>query len=173
MALPRWLRTLLFSAVSLKSAIAGPPETDAEKRARIDALYADYQRAFSEVPEVDPAEAKARVERGEAVLVDVREPEERAVSMLPNAVDEATWKARRAEWSDKQVITYCTIGARSGSKAAQWRDEGVDAVNLKGSVLAWSHAGYDFVTPEGEPTKRVHVYGRTWNLLADGYEPVW
>jgi sodium/bile acid cotransporter 7 len=49
---------------------------------------------------------------------------------------------------------------------------GVDVLNLEGSVLAWTHAGGPLVR-DGVSTKRLHVYGRRWNLAADGYETVW
>ena len=51
-------------------------------------------------------------------------------------------------------------------------DEGWKASNLRGSIVSWTHVGGDLVK-DGAPTKRVHVYGRKWNLLADGYEAVW
>ena len=47
-----------------------------------------------------------------------------------------------------------------------------DAVNLKGSILPWVHAGQELVDDTG-PTRRVHVHGREWGLLPAGYEPVW
>jgi hypothetical protein len=46
------------------------------------------------------------------------------------------------------------------------------AFNLHGGVLAWALNGGSFVTPEGEPTRRVHVYGEPWDVLPPEYEAV-
>ena len=32
---------------------------------------------------------------------------------------------------------------------------------------------YAAVDADGQPTKRVHIYGAKWNLLPEGYEAVW
>jgi hypothetical protein len=55
----------------------------------------------------------------------------------------------------------------------QLREEGFDAENLVGSLLLWTHAGLPLEDADGNPTKRVHVYGKKWNLVADGYEAEW
>jgi rhodanese-related sulfurtransferase len=139
---------------------------------RVESMYAAYRLGFPLVPEQDVA---ALVENGVpegALLVDVREPAEREVSMLPGAITREAFEADREAFRGKVVIVYCTIGARSGLYAKGLRAEGFDARNLPGSVLAWSHAGGTFVNAAG-PTRRVHVYGPEWSLLADGYEATW
>ena len=45
--------------------------------------------------------------------------------------------------------------------------------NLAGSMLAWTHADGELVDSDGNPTKRLHVFGKRWNLAADGYEGIW
>lgn len=147
-----------------------PTSTDAERRQAIDAMYAEYQTEFPNVPALRPADIMGHED--DYVLVDVRTAEEQAVSMIPGAITQAGYESRRDEFGDTPVVTYCTIGYRSGLYAKKLRDAGVDAANLEGSVLNWAHAGGDFVH-EGQPTKRVHVYGPQWNLLPDGYEGTW
>ena len=61
------------------------------------------------------------------------------------------------------MVAYCTIGMRSGLYTKELRERGIEAYNLMGSVLSWSHAGRDFEGADG-PTRRVHVYGATWDL---------
>ena len=53
----------------------------------------------------------------------------------------------------------------------KWRKKGVHVENLRGGVLAWVFEGGRVYDAGGE-TKRVHVYGKKWNYLPKGYEPV-
>jgi sodium/bile acid cotransporter 7 len=45
-------------------------------------------------------------------------------------------------------------------------------LNLRGGLLAWVHAGGKVYDANGE-TRRIHVYGRKWNLAPNGYDAVW
>lgn len=144
---------------------------DAEKIRRIREMYEGYKAAFPEVPDVSVEEFLALP--GDAVvLVDVRESEERAVSTIPGAVSRETFEADPGAWKGRRVVTYCTVGYRSGRYAAELRRRGIEAYNLAGSLLAWTHAGQKLVNADGE-TRRLHVYGKTWDLAAEGYETVW
>ena len=44
------------------------------------------------------------------------------------------------------------------------KDKGVDAYNLRGSILAWTHAGGPLETADGTPTNVVHTWGKAWAL---------
>ena len=92
--------------------------------------------------------------------------------MLPGAIRQSDFEARRDEFRNATVVTYCTAGYRSGLYAKQLMGEGFEVKNLAVSVLAWTHAGGSLVH-DGEDTKRVHTYGPDWNLVAEGYEAVW
>ena len=47
-------------------------------------------------------------------------------------------------------------------------------LGLVGGLLGWAHAGGEVVDPGTlEPTRRIHVYGRRWNLLPAGWSGVW
>ncbi len=50
--------------------------------------------------------------------------------------------------------------------------KGITMYNLRGGLLAWVHDGGKVVDQKGE-TKRIHVYGRKWNLAPSAYEAVW
>lgn len=145
--------------------------SDSEKLRRIREMYEGYREAFPEVPELSVEELLGKG-AGEVVLVDVREPEERAVSMIPGAVTREAFEADPGAWAGRRVVAYCTVGYRSGLYAAELRRRGIDAYNLAGSLLAWTHAGQKLVNADGE-TRRLHVYGKTWDLAAEGYEAVW
>jgi rhodanese-related sulfurtransferase len=148
-------------------------ETNAARLARIDAMYQDYRKEFPGVNEVTPHGALDLQKSDGAVLVDVRTPEEQAVSMLPGAITQADFEAARDQYRDKTIVTYCTIGARSGEYAEKLQADGMDVYNLKGSILAWTHAKLPLVDGEGHETHKIHTYGQEWDLAAEGYEATW
>ena len=152
---------------------ATQPTDDDARRQRIDELYAGYRSSFPDVPEVTASELAVLLEDDEVVLVDVREANERAVSTIPGALTREQFKARGETLRGRRVVTYCTIGYRSGLFAEELRGRGFDAWNLAGSILSWTHAGRPLVDDQGGLTHRVHVYGRKWDLAAEGYEAVW
>lgn len=165
----RWILTM---ATALCAACGGASGSDAEDRARISEMYETYRQDFPGVSSVSPAEVQRLQQREDVVLVGVRTPDEWNVSRIPGAVTLDEFNDDRSKYAESLVVAYCTIGARSGKFAAELQDEGFEVRNLKGSILAWTHAGGELDGPEG-PTKRVHVYGRRWDLAADGYETVW
>ena len=57
------------------------------------------------------------------------------------------WTALFAPGERVQVI--CKVGGRSARATAFLRDQGVDAVNVIGGMLAWAAAGLDVVTDDG------------------------
>ena len=150
----------------------GPADSDEVKRQAIATMCAKYRRSFRDVPELLAEDAARMQSAGEAVVVDVREPEEFAVSHIPDAVLVEDFERGLDRYRDKKVIAYCTIGYRSGRYAATLRKKGFDAYNLSGSMLSWVHAGQPVVDEHGE-TKRLHVYGEEWDLAPAGYDTVW
>lgn len=107
-------------------------------------------------------------------LVDVREPEEQEVSMLPGAIQlkELEQKLKALEPSQVPILVfYCTIGWRSGDSAEEYSQKGYHTYNLLGGVLSWSHKNLPF-EHNGQRTDRVHVYSKSWNLLDANYYAV-
>lgn len=103
------------------------------------------------MPEIDPAEARRRIDAGEAVLVDVRESEEWDAGHAPDAVHRPLGDLDPAEFAGRAVITTCRGGGR-GSRAAEALDAaGVDAVGLRGGLRAWSEDGGAIVRDDGSP----------------------
>jgi sodium/bile acid cotransporter 7 len=149
-----------------------PSAADREKWQRIEKLYQRSRGHFPTVPELTAPELVALRASRPVLLVDVRNQDELAVSRIPGAITPQELEERWSEALATPVVTYCTIGHRSGLYAQMLRDRGVDAYNLAGSILAWTHNGGELVNAGG-PTRRVHVSGPKWSLEADGYEPVW
>jgi rhodanese-related sulfurtransferase len=143
------------------------------KKQQIDQMYERYQqKAFPSVSTVMVEELLDWAQPEDIAFVDVRTPKERAVSMIPSAITLEELQENFDAYADHKIVYYCTIGYRSGIEAKKAQKKGLDAYNLYGGVLAWSHAGQPFVRSEGE-TRDIHVYGKKWNLTPQDYNPVW
>jgi sodium/bile acid cotransporter 7 len=164
----------LFGWLAAASA-CGPPTSELaaeQQRERIDEMFETFRRDFSGVPNITVEELARMQADGDVTVVDVRPAAEREVSMIPGAISSDELEADLDRYRDRPIVTYCTIGYRSGVYAEKLREQGLDALNLRGSILAWTHAGKPLVDANG-PTQRLHVYGERWDLAADGYETVW
>ena len=152
---------------------APPPElTDAEKLARVEEMVAEVERRFPEVEAVTVEEVGRLLETGSVVLVDARAPREREVSWIPGSITSDEFEQDPDRYADRTVVAYCTIGHRSSEYAKRQNEQGRRVLNLRGSLLAWTHAGAPLVGPDGS-THRLHVYGETWNLAPARYETTW
>lgn len=164
---------VLALALLLGSCVPRKAQTREERLRRIDDMYDTYRAEFPEVGGISVDELVEALEAPDSlVLVDVRTDEEREVSIIPGAISRLEFESRPADFENRTIVTYCTIGYRSGIYADELRREGWEALNLEGSILAWTHAGRP-LERLGEPTRRVHVYGSQWNLAAEDFEPVW
>ena len=161
-----------------------PSPEDARRAAEIERMVAEF--SSPSVPEITADALMAEMlDAGTGnkpyVLVDVRTADERAVSSIPGSVSSADYESNfDAKYRDERVVAYCTIGYRSGKYVEKLIEEkGVDAYNLRGSVLAWTHAGGELVDGggsgggSGAPTTRVHTFGKKWALARSGYDSVW
>jgi rhodanese-related sulfurtransferase len=128
--------------------------------------------AFADVDEIEVEELEDLEEREAVLFVDCREDREREVSVIAGSLSMAEFEAVAADSRDRLIVTYCTIGHRSGVYAETLAERGFRARNLVGGVLAWAHAGRSFVDEDGNPVRRVHVYGAEWDLLPESYEGV-
>lgn len=164
-----WSTCLILMLVGCQSTAT---HSDLEKRQQIETMYADYAHKFPEVKSISVQELKQLQQQQEVILVDVRSPEERAVSIIPGSIDQAEFESNLEQYRQSLVVAYCTIGYRSGRYAQKMLQQGVTIINLKGSLLAWSHEGEELLNKAGK-TNKVHVFGRKWNLVADNYQPVW
>ena len=129
-------------------------------------------------PPINVAEAMEMIEEQNALVLDVRDLRESDTSHLQGAERFALedLKAGRLPDSvqqDRPIITYCTIGYRSGAAAKILVDKGFDAHNLRGGILALAQASAPLVGANG-PTRKVHTWskGFAWLLVSD-HEAVW
>jgi rhodanese-related sulfurtransferase len=92
--------------------------------------------------ELDPAEVSARLDRGEIILVDVREPNEIAVERIAGAVALPLSRFDPAALPEGEVVLTCAAGKRSAMALAKCRQAGVPVnAHLRGGLTAWKAAG--------------------------------
>ena len=149
-------------------------KSDQLKRRKIEAMYEkSRQKFFPDVPEITVAELRDRLSDGEEiVVVDVRSPNEQAVSMITGAVTAHEFERDVDRHRESTIVAYCTVGHRSGLFAKTLAERGFDARNLRGAILAWTHADGVLENKEG-PTRSLHVWGPKYSFEAEGYDPVW
>lgn len=96
-----------------------------------------------EVPEVEVRDLPDPLPAG-LMLLDVREPDEWDSGHIAEAVH-IPMRSVPAELAsiptDGQVIVVCAVGARSARVAAFLQQQGIDAHNLAGGMVAWARAG--------------------------------
>ncbi|SFF43497.1 rhodanese-like domain-containing protein [Blastococcus tunisiensis] len=108
--------------------------------------------ATDRLPDLDPDRAAELLERGEAVLIDVREPQEWAAGHAPQAEHLPLGRLTPdAVPQDRPVIAVCRSGNRSGKAADALAAAGVRVHNLAGGMAAWARAGLPVVTDDGTP----------------------
>ena len=87
--------------------------------------------------------------RTNAIILDVRTPNEVAQGIIKNAIKIDFYdKKFQAELDkldkSKPVLIYCRSGRRSGIAMASMRDLGFSEVyNLQGGIIEWSEAGLE------------------------------
>ena len=111
--------------------------------------------AKTRVAGLSPEEAAAELRRGEALLVDIREAEERLASggireavhaprgMLEFCADPTSAHYREEFDPDRRTILLCASGARAALAADALTALGyADVAYLKGGLKAWRGAGF-------------------------------
>jgi len=108
-----------------------------------------FQSGGPVVRRVTSAEAAQLVADGQAVLIDVREPDEWADGVAAPAEllalsdltgSRQTWKAFLEKNRDQELILYCRSGGRSGRAAQLLAREGFHTANA-GGFSDWVRAG--------------------------------
>ncbi len=124
---------------------------------------------FPEVARIDVDDLATRLKGDRPpLLLDVREPEEFAISQLLGArnvhtLDEAL--AAVGADREREVVVYCSVGYRSAKFAEKLDDHGVKNVrNLEGSIFAWANSGHP-VYRGTQRASRVHPYDVTWGRM--------
>ncbi len=105
--------------------------------------------------------------RAQPVLLDVRTRPEYEVSHIhgarriePNSQADVIQLPR-----DTPVVTYCSVGYRSGAFAKKLQDAGYkDVLNMSGSIFEWANEGHP-IERNGQRAEKVHPYNAKWSKL--------
>ncbi len=104
------------------------------------------------LPTIDAVRAKRLIDDG-AVLVDVREADERAREHVPGTRHHALSTLSTIDTAGaKAVIFHCRSGARTAANASRLAGAaGCDAYVLEGGIDAWKKAGLPVTTDTRQP----------------------
>ena len=110
---------------------------------------------MTDVEQIDPAEAAARVGAG-AFLLDVREPDEWDAGHAPGAhhLPMSQFNERYGDVlppAETPIVAVCRVGGRSQRVAVALAQAGYTVANLAGGMQAWAEADNGVVTDDGSP----------------------
>ncbi len=95
--------------------------------------------------EISPPEAKQKLDAGEAILIDVREPGEYTIARIDGAelvpMGSVPQELQHLEGlaDDKLLIVYCHHGIRSLNVVSWLRSRGVEnCVSMAGGIDLWT-----------------------------------
>jgi rhodanese-related sulfurtransferase len=96
----------------------------------------------------------------DAVLLDVREDDEWAAGHIAGAVHVPMMQLpQRLQFEpgaltpENPIVVVCKMGGRSAQVTAWLRQQGYDATNLAGGMLAWEEAGRTMESGDGRPAR--------------------
>jgi len=100
----------------------------------------------NQIPEITVSELKELINNPDYVIVDVRNPSEWEIGKIPNTtliplpdiengngVDQV-----RALMGDRKLVVHCKMGGRSLKALGILKQAGIDGINVKGGINAWS-----------------------------------
>ncbi|MEM9597121.1 MAG: rhodanese-like domain-containing protein [Acidobacteriota bacterium] len=140
----------------------------------LEAIKRKVRADFPEVRQMSVEDLRADLLRGDVpLLLDVRRPEEYAVSHLPGAlrVDPGDPNPALPPGTPRNapIVVYCSVGYRSSKLARTLQEGGYSNVaNLEGSIFEWAAEGHPMVRTEDGTVvtaHRVHPYSRAWAWL--------
>ena len=106
------------------------------------------------VKEIDATTLKEMMDKDEDIqLLDVRSQAEYAQGIIEGGefVPLHTIPLKMNDLDkEKTTVFYCRSGARSAQACAYVaQNAGIEALNLRGGIIAWYQAGFEIVRPEG------------------------
>jgi len=118
------------------------------------------------VPEVSVPEA---IKMKDVIFLDAREEAEYEVSHLAAAVFVGYEKFNLESISrlekNSKIVVYCSVGYRSEKIAEKMKAAGFTNVsNLYGGIFEWVNQENPVVDTDGQETKNVHAYNKTWGV---------
>lgn len=140
-------------------------------------VEAQVERTFPNVRQLQASDLAAQTTQGlQLIILDVREPDEFAVSHLatarliaPGASIGEIRQIVGPFTKGARVVVYCSVGYRSSKLADRVQkyllaDGAATVENLQGGIFGWFNDGRPLVNAQGS-TRRVHPYDSHWGRL--------
>ena len=103
---------------------------------------------MAEIPEMTVQELKALMDSGaqDYVLVDVRNPNEYEIAKIPGAILVPLSEIENGPGVEKirnlvnghRLLVHCKMGGRSAKALGILKQAGIEGINIKGGINAWS-----------------------------------
>lgn len=110
------------------------------------------------LPHVSLEQARAELEAGKVVMIDIREPQEHAtgvaqgVVLLPTS-QVAQRVAEIPQQADQPVLLICHTQSRSRAVTQALQEQGFTNIRyVHGGMSGWAKRGWPMVKPENMPT---------------------
>jgi len=101
------------------------------------------------------------------IVLDAREKSEYKTSHLPGAhyigYNSPKLSVVKKLDTSKDIVLYCSIGYRSEVIAKKLKKKGYNVINLYGSIFEWVNKGLPLQDKNGDATKTVHGYDKSWS----------
>lgn len=121
---------------------------DYEEFCGIPQAKAQEAKQLSEIAEMSVQELKQLLDSGaeDILLLDVRNPEEYEIARIPGSVliplpeieNGSGLEKVRKLLNGHRLIAHCKMGGRSAKALAILKDAGINGINVKGGIRAWS-----------------------------------
>lgn len=145
----------------------------------LDAIHADIVSDHTSVEQISP-ETFAKMDLSDVLILDIREPEEYAVSRIPGAIwvnpsaTAETATIQIGDVQDKTIIVYCSVGRRSSIFAERVQDDmisngAVSIANLERGIFGWHNDQRTLVDASGQ-TDAIHPYDAVWKRYVERKE---
>jgi len=109
----------------------------------------------TKVTDVSPTTLREWQERGEAVIIDVREPfeygEERIEGSDLHPLSSFDAEAIHNKYGDQKLVFQCRSGKRSLDAAERYARRGGTPYHLEGGIEGWKASGQSVHKPKGAP----------------------
>ena len=97
--------------------------------------------ASGSVPETTVEDLHSRLASGSIFLLDVREPQEFQICRIPGStlipLGQLPTRLREVPIDGREIIVHCKAGGRSAKAVKLLQENGIQATNLTGGILAW------------------------------------
>ncbi len=131
-----------------------------------------HEGIVSDLPSVTHISPEQLSKLENPILLDIREPDEFAVSHLAGAIqinpdaDTQTALSKIGDTTGRPVIVYCSVGRRSSGFAARLQSDLIEngatqVSNLENGIFGWHNAEHPLMDSDGK-TDVVHPYNGVW-----------